>query len=102
MKEPLESKQILLVIVICFFVLAPPAYFHCTDLSGTKFASSALFFENPYQEIGLPDSGEDVLKVFGPTAFFTIFLLGTNLSKESSHLFFRPLSLCQETSILRC
>jgi hypothetical protein len=102
MKKRLKSIQIPLVIVICFFILALPAYLRCTDFSGTKFASSDLFFENPNQENGLPDSGEGALKVFGPTAFFTIFLLGNNVSEQSSHLFFRALSLLQGASILRC
>jgi hypothetical protein len=42
------------------------------------------------------------LKVFGPTAFFTIFLLSTNLFEQSPHLFPRSLCLCQNTSVLRC
>jgi hypothetical protein len=82
--------------------MALPAYLRCTDFSGTKFASSDLFFQNPDQENGLPDSGKSELKIFGPTAFFTIFLLGTNLSEECSHLFSRALSLLQKASILRC
>jgi hypothetical protein len=82
--------------------MALPAYLRCTDFSGTKFASSDLFCQNPDQENGLPDSGKSELKVFGLIAFFTIFLLGTNLSKECSHLFSRPLSLLQKASILRC
>jgi hypothetical protein len=89
------------VIAICFSILAIPAYLRCTRLSQTKFVSSDLSFENPDQEEGLPD-GEKELKVFGPTAFFTLFLLGTNLSEQSSHLFSRALSLRQSTFVLRC
>ena len=102
MKKRFKSIQIPLVIIICLFILALPAYLRFTNSSGSKFASSDLFFENPDQENGLPDNGENELKVFGPTAFFTILLLGTNLSEQPSHLFSRALSFRQKTSILRC
>ncbi len=102
MKKRSKIIQILLVIVICFFISALPAYLGCTNFSGIKFASSDLFFENPNQENGLPDSGKNELKVFGATAFFTMFLLGINLSEQSSHLHFRGLSLRHKTSVLRC
>ncbi len=101
MKKRFKRIQISLVIAISLFILALPAYLRCTNLSETKFASSDLGFENPGQENGLPDN-ENELKVFGPTAFFTIFLLSTDLFEQSPHLFPRPLSLCQKTSILRC
>jgi len=99
MKKRFKIIQILLVIVISFFILA---YLGCTNFFGTKFASSVLFFENPIQENRLPDSGENALKGFGATAFFTTFLLGINLSEQSSHLHFRGLSLRHKTSVLRC
>ena len=101
MKKRFKSIQIFLVIAISLFILAFPAYLRCTNLSETKFASSDLGFENPDQENGLPDN-ENELKVFGPTAFFTIFLLGTNLFEQSSHLFSQALSLRQKTFVLRC
>ena len=102
MRERIKRIQIPLVIAICLFVMALPAYLRCADSSVTKFASSDLFFQNPDQENGLPDGGKSELKVLGLIAFFTIFLLGTHLSKECSHLFSRPLSLIQKTSVLRC
>ena len=83
------------------FILALPAYLRCTNLSETKFASSDLGFENPGQENGLPDNGNE-LKVLGPTAFFTTFLLSTILFERSSHLFSQALSLRQKTFVLRC
>jgi hypothetical protein len=101
MKKRLKIIQIFLVIPISLFILALPAYLRCTNLSATKFASSDLGFENPDQENGLPDN-ENELKVFRPAAFFTIFLLGTNLSEQSSHFFSQTLSLCQKTFVLRC
>jgi len=101
MKKRFKSIQIFLVIAISLFILALPAYFRCTSFSETKFVSCDLSFENPDQEGGLPDN-ENELKVFGPTAFFTIFLLGTNLFEQSSPLFSQALSLCQKTFILRC
>jgi hypothetical protein len=42
------------------------------------------------------------LKVFGPSPFFTTFLLSTNLFEQSSHFFPRSLSLRQKTFVLRC
>ena len=87
--------------VICFFILALPGYLRSTSLSETKFASSDLGFENPSQENGLPDN-ENELKVFGQTAFFPLFLLDTNLSEQSSHLFSQTFSLHQKTFVLRC
>lgn len=102
MKERFKRIQFFLIIAICLLILALPPYLRCTNLSEPKFASSDLGFENPDQENGLPDSGESALKVFGPTAAFNIFLPGTNLFDQSSHLFSRALSLRQKNSILRC
>jgi hypothetical protein len=102
MRERIKRIQIPLLIAICLFVMTLPAYLRCTDFSGTKFASSDLFFQNPDRESGLLDSGKSESKVFGLIAFFTIFLQGTHLSRECSHLFSRPLSLLQKASILRC
>ena len=101
MKKRFKSIQIFLVIAISFFILALPAYLRCTSFSETKFASSDLGFENPGQENGLPDNGNE-LKVFGPSAFSTTFLLSTNLFERSSHLFSQALSLRQKTFVLRC
>jgi hypothetical protein len=101
MEKRFKRIHIFLVIAICFSILAIPAYLRCTQLSQTKFVSSDLSFENPDQEEGLPDSGKE-LKVFGPTAFFTLFLLGINLSEQSSHLFSPALSLRQGAFVLRC
>jgi flagellar basal body-associated protein FliL len=101
MKKRFKSIQIFLVIAISLFILALPAYLRCTNLSQTKSVSSDLSFENPDQEEALPDN-EKQLKVFGPTAFFTTFLLSTNLFDRSSHLFSQALSLRQKTFVLRC
>jgi hypothetical protein len=102
MKQRFKNIQILLIIAICFSILALPSYLSCANFSPAKFAPSELFFENPDHENGLPDSGESELKVSGPAAFLTVLLLDTSLSKFPSHSDFRALSLCQETSILRC
>jgi hypothetical protein len=101
MEKRFRGMKILLVIAISLFILALPAYLRCTNLSEIKFVSSDLSFENPDQENGLPDD-ENELKVFVPTAFFTVFLMGTNLFEQSSHLFSQALSLCQKTLVLRC
>ena len=101
MKKRFKSIQIFLVIAISLFILALPTYLRCTNLSETKFASSDLGFENPDQEKGLPDNGNE-LKVFGLSAFFTAFLLSTNLFERSPHLFSQALSLRQKTFVLRC
>jgi hypothetical protein len=101
MKKRFKRIKILLVIAISLFILALPAYLRCTNLSETKFFSSDLSFENPDQENGLSDN-ENELKVFGPTALFTVFLPGTNFSEQSSHLFSQVLSLRQKNFVLRC
>jgi hypothetical protein len=109
MKQRFKRIQIPLVIVISLFFVALPAYPHCTNFSGTKFTSSDLFFQNSDQENGLPDGGKGELKVFGPTGFLTLFLLGTHLSEECSHLFpehflsFRKslFSVVEKTGLLR-
>lgn len=101
MKKRFKSIEIFLVIAISLFILGLPAYLRCTNLSETKFVSSDLSFENPDQENGLPDN-ETELKIFGPTAFFTMFLLDTNLFDQSSHLFCQVLSARQKTFVLRC
>ena len=101
MKKRFKRIQIFLIIAICFFILAFPAYLRCTKLSQTKFISSDLSFENPDQEEGLPDN-EKELKVYGPYALLIIFHLVTNLFEQPSHLFSQTLSLCQRTFALRC
>jgi len=101
MKKRLKSIQVVLAIAISLFILALPACHRCTNFSKTKFVSFDLSFENPEQENGLPDN-ENELKVFGPTAFFTTFLLSINLFEEPSRLFSRAISLLQENSVLLC
>jgi flagellar basal body-associated protein FliL len=101
MKKRFKSLQISLVVAISVLILALPAYLRCTNLSEAKSASSDLSFENPDQANEPPDS-ENELKVFRPTPFFTIFLLGTNLFEHSSHLFSQALSLRQKNFFLRC
>jgi len=100
-KKRSKRIQVILVIAISLFILALPAYLRCTQLSQTKFVSSDLGFESPGQEEGLPDN-EKELKVYGPTAFLTIFVLGTNLFEQSSHSFPQALSLRQRIVLLRC
>jgi len=101
MKKRFKRIQFILVIAICLFILALPAYLRCTKLSQTKLVSSDLSFENPDQEEGLPDN-EKELKVYGPSALLIIFHLGTHLFDQSSQLFFRTLPLHQRTVLLRC
>jgi hypothetical protein len=101
MKKRFGNIEIFLVVAISFFILALPAYLHCTNLSETKFSSFDLSFENADQKEG-PLDNENGLKVFGLTAFSIIFLLGTNLFERSSHLSSQALSLRQKTFILRC
>jgi hypothetical protein len=101
MKKKFKGIEIFLVMAISLFILALPAYLLCTKLSQTKFISSDLSFENPSQEEGLSNN-EKEWKEYGPSAFFIIFLLGTNLFEQSSHLFPRSLSLWQKAFILRC
>ena len=101
MKKRFERIRFFLVIAISLFILALPAYLRCTNLTETKFASSDIGFENPDQEEGLPNN-ENELKVFGPTAVFTTFLLVTNLFEQSSQLFSQAPFLRQKTFVLRC
>lgn len=101
MEKKFQGIQIFQVIAISLFILALPAYLRCTQLSQTKFVSSDLSFENQDQKEGLPDNDKE-LKVYGPSTLLIIFLLGINLSEQSSHLFPRSLSLCQKTFVLRC
>jgi hypothetical protein len=86
---------------ISLFILALPAYLRCTTFSETKFISFDLSFENSDQKDG-PFDNENGLKVFSPPAFFTIFLLDTNLFERSSYLFSQAFSLGQKTFVLRC
>jgi len=101
MKKRFKGIQFFLVIAISLFILALPTYLRCTELPQTKFFSSDLGFENPDQEEGLPDN-EKELKVYGPSAFLIIFLLGINLFEQSSYLFPQGLSLRQRIVVLRC
>jgi len=101
MKKRFESIQILLVIAISLFILAIPDYLRRTSLSETKLIHFELSFENPDQKNG-PLDNENEWKVFAPTAFSIIFLLGTNLFERFSHLFSQALSLRQKTFVLRC
>ena len=101
MKKGFENRQIFLAIAISLFILALPAYLRCTNLSETKFISFDLSFENSDQKDG-PFDNQNGLRVFGPPAFFAIFLLDTNLFERSSHLFSQALSLRQKTFVLLC
>jgi len=101
MKKRFKRIQIYLVISISLFILASPAYLHCTMLSQAKFISSDLSFENPDQEERLPDN-EKELKGYGPSTLSITFFWGTHSFEQSSHLFPRSLSLRQKTSVLRC
>lgn len=101
MKKRFKGIQIFLVIPISLIILALPAYLRCTQLSQTKFVSTDLSFENPVQEEGVPDN-EKELKVYGPSTLLIIFLLGTNVFEQSSHLFPQVLSLRQRIAVLRC
>jgi len=101
MKKRFKAPQIFLVIAISFFVLTLPAYLRCTKLSEANLVSSDLSFENPDQQNELSDY-ENELEVFGPSAFSTIFLPGTNLLQQSFHFFSQALSLRQKPFILRC
>jgi len=102
MQNRFKNIQILLIIGICFSILVLPSYFRCTNASTTRFSSSDLFFENPDQENGLPDTSEKELKVFGPTSFVSVSLLGTRFSKQSSCFLSPGLTIHPETSVLRC
>ncbi len=101
MEKRLKGIEIFLIIAISLFILALPAYLHCTHLSQIKFVSSDLGFENPVQEEGVPDN-EKELKVYGTIPLLIILLLGTNLFELSSHLFPQALSLRQRIVVLRC
>jgi hypothetical protein len=101
MKKRFSGIQILLVITISLFILALPDYLRYTHLSQTKFVSSDLGFEDPEQEEGLADN-EKELKVYEPSAFLIIFLLGTNLLEQYSYLFPKALSFRQRIVVLRC
>jgi hypothetical protein len=101
MKTRFKSIQIFLVLAIFVFILTPPAYLRYSNLLEAKFLSSDLGFENPDRENRSPDNEND-LKVFGPTAFFIISLLGTHLFEQSLHLFPQAFSLHHHTFRLRC
>jgi len=101
MKRRSKSIQILLVTAISLFLLALPASHRCTNFSKTKFVSFDLSMENHDKKDELLGN-ENELKVFGPAAFFTIFLPGINLFEQSSRLFSRALSLRQRNFVLRC
>ena len=101
MKNRFKRIQILPVIAISLFILALPAYLHCTRPLQTKFVSSDLSFENPDQNEGLLDN-EKELKGYGPSALFMTFLLGGIRFEHSSYLFSQVLSLRQRIVVLRC
>jgi hypothetical protein len=101
MKRRFKSIHIFLVIPISLFVLALPAFLRCSNLSETKFVSSELSFETPDQENELAGN-ENELKIFGPSAFFTTFLLDTKFFEQYCHLFSQVISLRRNTLVLRC
>jgi len=93
--------QFILVIAISFFILAPPVCLRYTQWSEAKFLSPDLAFENPDRE-NRPTDNENTLKVFGPVAFFILFILGTDLFVQSSRFFSQSFSLRHKTFCLRC
>ncbi len=98
-EKAMDVEKIMIAIVICLFIPSLPAYLAGT---GTRLTSSEILFENADQESGLPDSGENELKVLGPTVFFCTFLLGINGSEQFSHEFSRALARRRKIFILRC
>jgi hypothetical protein len=101
MKKRFKGIQIFLVIAIFVFILAPPAFLRYSNLSDAKFLSPDLGFENPDRENSPPDN-ESALKVFGPAAFFILFILGTHLFEQSSHFFPQSFYMRHKTFGLRC
>ncbi len=101
MKKRLKKIHIFLFIAISLFIVALPAYLHCTNLSEANSFFPDLIFENPDQENGLADY-ENELKVFGLTGFSIISLPGTNLFEQSSHFFSQVFSLRHKTLVLLC
>jgi len=96
-----RSIQILLGIVISFFLLFFPASFCYIDLSEITLVSTDLNFENPDQDDQLQDHqyGSSSISL---SVFPTQFLAETNPLTQFCHFFPLAPSLDQKTSILRC
>ena len=101
MKKRFSAIQVFLAIAISLFILTFPAYRRFNKLSHTKFVRTVLSFEHPGQKEESSKENKES-KGLGPTAFFTLFLPGINLLDRFSRLFCLPISLYQETLILRC
>jgi hypothetical protein len=95
------SIQILLVIVISFFILFFPAYFRYTHLSEITIFSTDLSFEIPDQDDQLQDQQHGSAS-FLQSVFSTPLLPEANPFTRFCHFFSSAPSLGQKTSILRC
>jgi hypothetical protein len=101
MKKRFNAIQVFLAIAISLFILAFPTYRRINKLSHIKFVRTVLSFEHPGQtEESSKENKES--KGFGLTAFLIVFLPGIKLLGRFSRLFCLPISLHQETLILRC
>jgi len=101
MKKRFTAVHVFLAIAISFFILAFPTYRRINKLSYIKFVRTALSFEHQGQtEESSKEKKES--KGFGLTAFLIVFFPGIKLLDRFSRLFCLPVSLHQETLILRC
>jgi hypothetical protein len=96
-----RSIQILLVIVISFFILFFPAYFRYTHLSEIPLFSTDLSFENPDQDDQLQEQQHGSAS-FLLSVFPTLLPPKVNPFTQFCHFFSSALSLDQKTSLLRC
>jgi len=101
MEKRYRRIERLLAIAICFSILAFPACLRGNKLLQTKFIPSDLSFENLDQEGGLPDHEKEV-KVFRPTVFPQLFLLGAPVFEQSFQSFSHTRSPRQDNLVLRC
>ena len=93
--------QISLVIVICAFILAFPAYLRCSNLAGAKLLSTDLSFENPDQE-EVFSGQQNESKTFVSITFLVKLPPGTNLFDQIFRSYSLTSFLDQKTLVLRC
>ena len=96
-----RSIQILLVVVVSFFILFFPAYFHYAHLSEITFFSTDLSFENPDQNDQIQEQQHGSAS-FSLSVFPTLLLPEANPFTQFYDFFSSALSLGQKTSLLRC
>ena len=101
MVRRLRKVHVFFILVVSFFVLGFPAYFHSWISVGTDVHPTDLSFENP-DEDHLPTDHPNELKIAATGGWTRVFFLNGNTSEELAAIPSTRPALDKKTPTLRC